>query len=432
MGQLSAQCPHCRARMKLQKPELIGKTAKCPSCQVAFIIEPLAAEASSSAAPPSRPTTAAAAPARKPSAAAPLKAKAGAPSAKAPASAASAKTAKPKPDIDFPGDDEEILEAEVIEDEPDDDDWLKALDTLAPKDAGSLQVGKAGSAAPVVRGRIKQASTSTRKKRKRRLRDPDGELPIWLSRTITVAVGATVGLVTMMIWAGLIAKTGLPSRWMAMFIGATVGTGVRLGASKWDFGWFPAVTAALIALSAVIGGKVWGVNLMKRQAVEREAIMARYELRLAKHADYPIYLMAEEIHRSYTDDGISDTHHLWVEQTMYMSESDLANFYNPEKLPEVYGEQRWKEAKERWDSLPDDRKQQYKDDIAMNIESLTAASKMDVNAEVQARDKDRAEYGNGGGALNVFDFIFAGLAVVGAFKIAAGMADSAIDTSQAH
>jgi len=425
--------------MQLQKPELIGKKAKCPGCKEPFIIQPIEDEApKAAAAPTKKPAAASAASAatapaaasttKKPAAAAiPRTAKAAAPSAKSKPAAAAVAKAKPKQDIDFEvDDDEEILEAEVVED---DEDWLKGLDSLDPSQMGKRSARTSG-AAPVVRKTVKKEVT--KKKRKRRVRDADGELPLWMSRSITVAVGTVFGLITMAIWAGMIAKTGVPSRYMAVFIGATVGTGVRLGASKWDFGLFPAVTAALIALTAVIGGKVIGFNLMKRQAMESQAMEARYQLILAKHEDYPIHLMAEEIHREYRLDGIQDAQTMYDFSTELKTEADFATYYNPKRLPEIYGKDRWKGAKDRWDALPEAEKKEYQDQIKAEIENLTAVANMDVGAELQRDDKFRAAAGEGGGALNIFDFMFAAVAVIGAFKIAAGMADSAIDTSGGH
>jgi hypothetical protein len=434
MGQLSAQCPHCRAKMQLQKPELIGKTAKCPACKEAFVIKPVAEETAAPAAAPKKSAAApdAAAPAKKKpaAAAAPTSKKAAASTTKSKSGAAASAQAKVKQDIDFEvDDDDEIFEAEVVED---DDDWLKTLDALSPSEMGKRS-GRTSGAAPVVRGGPKKQATTT-KKRKRRLRDPDGELPLWMSRSLSVVIGATVGAVAMLIWAGFVAKTGMPSRWMPVFIGATVGTGVRLGASKWDFGLFPAVTAALIALTAVIGGKVIGWNLMKHQALDRDRMIARYELRLAKHEDYKYSLMAEEIHRMYLQDGLKDAQSLYRDDftTMTMTEPEIAEYYSPTKLQDVYGEARWKEAKTRWDSLSDEERKDYEADIQAEVENLTAVVNMDVGAEVKRGDELRAAVGQSGGALGILDFIMAAVAVVGAFKIAAGMADSAIDTSPGH
>jgi hypothetical protein len=289
---------------------------------------------------------------------------------------------------------------------------------------------RTSGAAPVVRKTVKQEVT--KKKRKRRVRDADGELPLWMSRSLTVAVGSIFGLITMAIWAGMIAKTGEPSRYMAIFVGATVGTGVRLGASKWDFGLFPAVTAGLIALTAIIGGKVIGINIMKREAMQSQAAKARYQLALAKHEDYPIHLMAEEIHDELIRDELADAQTLYDDSTELKTEADFAAFYDPKRLPEVYGEHRWKGAKDRWEALTADKKKETEDRIKADIEYYTDVANMDVGAELERDDKFRAAAGEGGGALTVFDFLAAAVSVIGAFKIAAGMADSAIDTSGGH
>lgn len=414
MAQFSAQCPHCRVKVKLQKPELIGKTAKCPACKEAFVITPLTEDTKPSATISAKEKTVVA-PTTKAVASTPRKA----------AKPVAAAKTKARSNVDFPIEEDEILEAEeIVDDEPADEDWLKGLDAVSPTEIGKSRSRTPSAAPPVVRGRQNHAAPTSKKKRRRRVRDADGELPLWMSRALTVLIGGTVGVVTLLIWAGLIAKTGVPNHWMAMFIGATVGTGIRLGASKYDFGLFPAVTAALIALTAVIGGKVWGFHLMQRQAVERELIEARYELKMVQHENYPLHLMAEEIHQDYREQKIPDAHSFYRDDTDFMLEADIAAYYDPEQLPQKYGDRRWKEAKARWDSLTDERRADVREQIAETEQSLKEALSADVDSELAQRGRRRE-----GGALSIFDFIFAGIAVVGAFKIAAGMADSAIDTS---
>ena len=408
MAGLNTQCPHCRVKIRLKNPDFEGQTVECPSCSEPYVVKRLVV-----------PTPAARKPAPKSSGSAtPGKTSSPATVKKQ----AVAKKASRK-DIDFPVDDE-ILEAdEVIEEAGGDDDWLDELDSLAPK--GPV-VSKSGGAPAPVKGRPKKRSTQgTRKKRRRSLRDPDGELPLWMSRLIMIGTGIAAGALCVVVWAAMISTTGSRHPYMAMAVGGLVGAGVRLGASKWDFGWFPAVTAALIALFAIIGGKVYAVNMRQELAIELELVEAKARLAMAQHEDYPLYKMAEEIHLAMRDDGFDDTKTLHSIIDMIpkehglITEEQIIATYDPERLPEVYGETRWNQARQRWAGITEEHRKEVEEEIALDIEHFTRRTQPEGEAEL--RKDAAARLSARGGAIGVTDFIFAIIALVGAFKLAAGM-----------
>ena len=357
MAGLTTQCDHCAVKIKLKNPDYEGKAVECPACGEAFVVRRLAASTGA----------AAAGRVQKPKSAKPKR--------KKPAAAAAKNE-----DIDFPihddnvaDEDDEILEAEEVLDdeaEADDDDWLSELDSLAPKGPVGANSARSPAPAPVAGRPKKRRATGTRKKRRRSLRDPDGEFPLWLSRLFMIGTGAAAGGLCVIIWATMIARTGLMHPYMAMVVGGLVGTGVRLGASKWDFGWFPAVTAALIALVAIIGGKVYGVNTAKREAVEWQLMEAKYKLALAQHEDYRLHLLAEDIRMMYIEQGSTNQPRLWPPSPR-SSESKVAAAYDPEALPKVYGESRWREAQAHWEGKTEDERRELQERIKYDIERLT-------------------------------------------------------------
>src|SRR5207344_649248 len=94
------------------------------------------------------------------------------------------------------------------------------------------------------------------------LRDEEGDYPLWLHKLMMIGSGAVGGLIATGIWGGVIALTGWESGYIAILVGTCVGVGVRVGASRWDYGWGPAITAAVIAVAALVVGKVMAVTIL--------------------------------------------------------------------------------------------------------------------------------------------------------------------------
>lgn len=421
MSQPATQCPHCKTRMQLQRPDLAGKKAKCPSCQEVFVIKLLAGAETEKAVPASqaRPKSSATKPQ-------PQKAPAAKAAAK-PAAPKSAKAAVAKDDMDFPLEEVEILEAEEIVDEPQsEDDWLNALDTLEPKGPST---GKAtNAAAPVVRGRVKKPKESG-KRRKRQWRDADGDLPLWLSRLLMIGTGFVAGAFGVIIWAALIARTGGASGYIAMFVGGLVGGGVRLGAAKYDFGWFPAITAAVIALIAIIGGKVYGVHTLRKEFAAEVFKGQQQYVAMLKHKNYPISLVAEEMMQEELEaappvDGDVAVEFEDAEFLEEMDDFDGEYAYDADKFPKLYGKH-WAPAKARWESMPAEERAEIEKEIASQIEYYSEPQEVELAVNQHRISRRGRSFtfteGSRTQVLSVFDFLFAGVALIVAFRIAAGI-----------
>jgi hypothetical protein len=345
----------------------------------------------------------------------------------------------PPGDIDFPVgkpvDEVEILDADEVTDESaSDDDWLNALDSLAPKaPAGS---GTTGAPAPVA-GKPKKKKVSTGKSRRRSLREPDGEFRLWLSRIIMIGTGALAGVICMVGWAALTYHTGRPSSYMAMFIGASVGTGVRLGASKWDFGWFPAITASVIALLAIFGGKIYGVHSLRAEAAREFQAEQRRYVEMLQHPNYPIHLVAQQIEMDAAQppadmDADGDT------VVSDLTDADFADipeefdavgagsFFDPQELPGFHDPKTWEQAASRWETMADPEKAEIRGRIDREIKNASVEPTDPFARHVRVHGHTNTA------VLSIFDFVFAAIALVMAFRIAAGFADAIGQTDQAQ
>lgn len=306
---------------------------------------------------------------------------------------------------------DEILEVDEIAADPDgDDDWLSALDDLAPKSPA----GAKSSAPPApVAGRPKKKPQPLRRRRGS-LRDADGEFPLWLSRLIMIGTGSAVGLFCVIVWAAIVAKVGVQTDWFAMVVGGMVGGGVRFGASKWDFGWFPAVTAAVIALVAIIGGKVYGVHTLRKEAAQEERAEQQQMIAMMKHDNYPIHLMAQEIIEENPE--AADDAPLFLEWGCA-----------PEELPALYGEALWLQATARWNATPENKRALIRAEIAQDIEMVSKLEPepLAVNEHTILVRGIPIHFTEGSRTqvLSVLDFVFGAIALIAAFRIAAGFVD---------
>jgi hypothetical protein len=389
-----SQCPHCQAKMGIKNPDFIGKKVRCPACKEPFTVKLMQAAATAGAAKKSAAPT---------------------------GQRAKPVARKPRPN------DDEILEAEVVDDSAGEDDWLSQLDGLAPKGPAGLDddnpaPARAG-AAPRASGKKKKAAAKPKKRRKRRLRDPDGELPLWMSRLIMIGTGCLGGGLAAALWAGLAYKTESPTRFVALIVGACAGFGVRLGASKWDFGWFPAITASIIALAAIIGGKSVGVRLANEADRKNKELQHQTYIAKLGHADAPIFKIGEEIEDERADqmEGIPGgdewyyKEEEWVEKNVGEDKKvDWNRANDPARFSERFGEQIWTEAKQRWDQMPEEQKAERRQLIATEIEERKTGGVEDYDDDFYFSPHQTK-------VLSIGDFFYAIFAVAAAFKIAAGM-----------
>ena len=204
----TASCPHCEKRIRIKNSEMIGKKAKCPGCGEVFRIQV-------EVAPDSDGTREAGQ--RRPRPKRPSK-------------------SKPKPPAD------EFDEFAGLDD-------LDDLEAAAP---------------PVVRKKKSRQTfepafkTEKPNKKAKQERSEDNELSLAAHRLIMVGTGVIGGLIGAAIWGAIIGITEYEVGYVAILVGFLAGLGVRVGASDWDYGWWPAVTACCIAVLSVIAGKMIG------------------------------------------------------------------------------------------------------------------------------------------------------------------------------
>lgn len=79
---------------------------------------------------------------------------------------------------------------------------------------------------------------------------------------IYCAAGVVGGLIGAAIWAGITFATGYEIGWIAWGIGFVVGFGVRMGAGDENQGAVPGLTAAVIAVLAILVGKYAAASLL--------------------------------------------------------------------------------------------------------------------------------------------------------------------------
>jgi hypothetical protein len=343
---VSAQCPHCLAKLKLKNPDLVGKKVRCPSCQEPFRVE----------APADNPAPAVAS-ARRP-------------------------------------------KAKETEPTAGEDDWLNDLDS----DGDEARESSVAAPPPVV-GRKKRKRPTNSEAKPRRRRDDDGELSLTTHRVLMMVTGAVGGLIGVAIWGGIIYGTGYEVGYVAILVGFLAGAGVRVGASKWDFGWWPAITAVVIAAATIVGGKLVGVNLLLDSMVGevQEAMQLDIDVAAWTHENMLISNVADEIATEWEEQGRELA---WPE-----GEFEETGF-DPETIAQTYPADVWAEAVKRWGQLADDEKQKRREEQQQAAEDLANLSD---NLSIGLSDA--------GWLFSPWDLLWFGLACSGAFKIAAGWED---------
>lgn len=367
MPRLFARCTHCRQKLALKTPDLAGKKVRCPGCGEPFVVRVL-----------------------KP---------------RAPAQGAATKPAA-----------EEILEADVVA-EPaaaasPDDDWLSALDELPPvSPVGAASTGATPPRMDKAARRKKRKPTGGGKRRRRRF--PDGELPIHVHWMLMIVTGLGGGLVGTLLWAGFIWRLETMSGYMAILVGVCVGTGVRLGASKWDYGWGPALCASLIAFLSLVIGKIIGVMMLigsvGHEIVEYQQEYAAY----VTHENYQVQIIADEIMTEAWEQG----REFPEPDDLDWSEDDSLD---PETVSRLYPDEVWSQAEQRWQALPAaEREQRLAETRAEAQAILDDAAEFDEAFEGRslALQADMPEM------FHPLEIVFFILAIAAAFRIAAGWVD---------
>lgn len=341
---ISAQCPHCFAKLKLKNPDLVGKKVRCPSCEEPFRVE---------------------APADSPA-------------------AAPAKRAKSR---------ETVAAGE--------DDWLNDLDSYGDTPAESA----VAAPPPVVGRKKKKASADSEAKPRRRRDEDDEELSLTTHRILMMATGAIGGAIGAAIWGGIIYSTGYEVGYVAILVGFLAGVGVRLGASKWDYGWWPAITAVVIAAATIVGGKLVGANLLLDSMVGdvQEAMQIDIDIAAWTHENVLISNIADEIAGEWEEQG----------REVAWPENDVEDTgLDPNTIAQTYPADIWAEATKQWGELSDDEKQKRRDEQQQVAEELADLS-----------DNLSIGLSEAGWLFSPIDLLWFALACSGAFKIAAGWDD---------
>lgn len=386
MSELQAKCPHCQVRMKLKDPALAGKKVRCPKCREPFTV-----------------------PAPASSAARPLKA------------------AAANEDIDFLVPDKSSSKSAAAGSPAGDDDWLSALDALPAEADAPLAAGPP----PVAGKRKRKQSGGTRK---RGLRDADGELPIWVHTLLMIGTGLVAGIFTTAIWAGIIYRTGFSSHYFALIVGTAVGLGVRLGASKWDYGWGPAITASIIAFVSIMGGKIIGVNILMAETRAEERAYLEQTVKLMEHENYLICLEADQVwmeqyEAAAAQNGDAAGDALLADagwDVVPLDDeadwgSDPGGVSGPEDLPDAYPPKIWAEGKKRWAALAPEEQAERRKAVQSQIAVMKQIDPRDGNEFDQAVDiRGMGPMPTGTRVLSPLDFVFAVLAIIAAFRLAAG------------
>lgn len=358
---LVTQCPNCWKKLKLKSEMQIGRKVPCPKCSEKFIVN-LIGQAGIS-----KPTT----------------------------GAGQHRDSTSDPPSSNSSDGEEIYSGDEYSYEYSDDDYgYEYEDEYSETEAAEPEE------------EYQPAHRRPKKKRKKsksggrepsRWMDADGELSLGTHRLLMVGTGMLGGMLGTAVWYGVIAWSGYEVGYVAILVGFLVGSGVRLGASKWDFGWGPALTAAAIALASIGGGKVLAYQALVAgfqedireafiPAVNEESIISRFagEIEEEMEARGEVVPERDDIAEDLSDDdeGI-----------------DFERLYSPIV---------WAKAEERWRALSEaEQKQELK-----QLEEVFGS----LASEFQAGTSRVAIFGP-------LDLLWVFFAVSGAFKIAAGMED---------
>jgi len=147
--------------------------------------------------------------------------------------------------------------------------------------------------------------------------------------------GAAGGAIGAAVWTAITYYTDYQIGWIAWGVGIATGFGVRAAAGE-DEGNGPGLTAALIAVLALVAGKYAATSLMVDKVfgqMEHQAVLGPDQIKLDS---------AAEVAAEWEEDGKTLK---WPANQSLETADEQAHF-----PPEV-----WKEAEKRWnDKSPDD------------------------------------------------------------------------------
>jgi hypothetical protein len=207
-----AVCPHCDKKLKVKKPELIGKKVKCPGCSQPFRLQAQQQEETYSLSQPKKEPKA--------------------------ASAA-------------------------------DDDWFSALGEAAQSEQSQAPAHASSTLPPRV-------DKPKKKKKKPREFGPEPvpgseydddrygygvEAGMGGGMIGAMIGGGIAGVIGALVWGGIIYGTGYEVGYVAWGIGALVGFGVLLGSQEYS-GVTSGIVALVLANLSIFFGKCFGISLL--------------------------------------------------------------------------------------------------------------------------------------------------------------------------
>ena len=198
-------------------------------------------------------------------------------------------------------------------------------------------------------------------------------------------IGGAIGAA---VWAAVGFYTGHENGWIACLVGALVGflTGVLAGD---DASPLTGAAAAIIAVAAIAAGKYAWIHIYVSKASAK------------MHSEYRV---TDEIAMVAIADQVVEE---WEKSSKPMKWPDGKSSDEAE-VEADYPKEVWSDAKARWDAMQPGQRDTYKKDLEENHHAVMD----EVLATVQAEAFKRS--------FDLFDIIFAALAVASAFKLGSG------------
>ncbi len=278
------------------------------------------------------------------------------------------------------------------------EDFFEDPETNQDDDFDAAIASQAATLPPVPKKKKKGA----KKQPKNSDREP-GEYSLPVHYLMMAGTGFLGGIVGALLWALMVYILPFDTAWGAIVVGVLVGGGVRLGASKYDYGWGPAITALLVSLFAITMGKAMAYNLEVWEFNREFAA----ETAIYRSETGQIAALAQQIWEEKFDSGEfteADMQAFSAQQEQQFADEDLE--YDEDyqltaedlkrSIPPVI----WTEAEQQYATLSEPQKAE-----------LLAAADMDVDG-VSLLDAPAV--------LSIFDLFFFILAGGAAFSTAAG------------
>ena len=207
-----------------------------------------------------------------------------------------------------------------------------------------------------------------------------------------VAAGSVGGLVGAAVWAAITYTTNYEIGWIAWGIGFVVGVFVRFAAGEAEEGLAPGLTAAIIAILAVLGGKYAAVHMLVSHELDSVTEIAITE---------------EDMIVSYADEIINEREAKGQKVVLPGGKTIEMASSKADYPPAI-----WKQASAKWNKLSADEK-------AKQLEVEQASTNAVMAGMVGSVRQDAFT-----GSFSPFDALWFFLAAATAFKLGSGTAGS--------